>query len=110
MLLVMSDHLDATGPELHLWRAVIAQAISDAQLTGHRKESKRASSEARIWLLGDSKDFRFVCHMALLEPDAVREYAEKLAKMNWVVPHPRNRDGERKRPYETEGDFVLQPE
>ncbi len=79
----------AAQGDVALWRAVIDLAITDATLgllKGHqgRKPSFRPAAErmahrdqARTWLLGMGKDFREVCTLALLEPDAVREAARR---------------------------------
>lgn len=83
-----------SGPEVALWRAVIAQAISDATSIIRAKDPglmKRAGLErdqARTWLLGNSKYFRDVCEMALLEPAAVREKAQALSRNGWIVRKP----------------------
>jgi len=106
----MSDDIEQAGPEVHLWRAVLAQAIADATavvrprlpkdgrpVKERRKEAKSYMSEAmrerdraRDWLLGNSKDFRDVCAMAMLDAAAVRESAERLAARGWYVPRPRH--------------------
>jgi hypothetical protein len=77
-------------PEVALWRAVIAQAISDATAPGRRysktSDERLADSErrrARRWLLGGCEDFREVCALALLEPDAVRDRARLLEQSGW---------------------------
>lgn len=100
------DDLDAASPEVELWRAVVAQAISDATATVRPKHGKRSISpdkaearqvigaalvqrdEARAWLLGNSRDFQDVCHMARLDPDAVRAKAERLKRFGWEVRVP----------------------
>lgn len=83
------------NPELELWRTVIAQAISDATFCMLRTNSGKLTSEipvnrksrglervfdfcaARDWLSWGGKDFREVCHLAGLDPDAVRDAAKK---------------------------------
>lgn len=91
-----------SGPETALWRAVIAQAINDAcdrklpspkadgiaektrqSREANLREARRIRMQARDWLLRDNRDFRHVCHMAGLDPDAVRERAQKLARNGW---------------------------
>lgn len=100
--------------EVAMWRAVIAQAIDDAcivvrpQSERGRRDGMPPSPEqvklrqkqmrcymlaailmrdrARAWLLGNEKDFRDVCELALLEPDAVREQAQALSRRDWVQP------------------------
>lgn len=94
--------LEGNGtPEVHLWRAVITQAIGDATLILHppkmtegkekafyflekaMKENIRERDKARDWLLGNSRNFRTACEMAMLDPDAVREAAEELQRQEW---------------------------
>jgi len=41
------------------------------------REARMLREEAREWLLTDSPDFRRVCEWALLEPEAVRDSAER---------------------------------
>ncbi|HVV43176.1 MAG TPA: hypothetical protein VHC94_19170 [Nitrobacter sp.] len=65
-----------------LWCAVLSQAIEDATST---RISKRAQSEKQAaldWLLVDSIDFKTVCTLAGVEPDAVRD---RLMQMPGVV-------------------------
>ena len=95
------------SPETHLWRAVIVQAIFDACLVVRRGKTKtihaarsaaarfqrrtKARDEARRWLLRDTEDFRWVCHMAGLDPDAVRDEALTLERRGWPpVPKARH--------------------
>lgn len=92
-------------PETALWRAVIVQAIEDAtsrdrpekpdekgidRKLRNAREAGRAvalheRNSARIWLLRNSADFREVCHLALLDPDAVREQAQALSRDGWLT-------------------------
>ena len=73
--------------ETALWRAVVLQAFQDATLGLHgasaRGKPPRLSAErrvhagaARTWLLRNSADFRQVCNLAGLEPEAVRRAAQ----------------------------------
>ncbi|MER2263886.1 hypothetical protein [Methylobacterium oxalidis] len=62
--------------ELHLWRAVVQQALADA--TTHTYSHRRARAEARRWLTTPSEDFNDVCLLAGLEPSQVRDHAKKL--------------------------------
>ncbi len=82
----MTDALP-TG-ETALWRAVVVQPFQDATYglhgAGRRRRGRcRAGRDARVnagmartWLLRDSADFRRVCALAGLEPDAVRRSAK----------------------------------
>jgi hypothetical protein len=95
-------------PEIALWRAVIAQAVLDAtSVIRPRVEGRRVSpasrenavmyaakrlraadlvrQRARLWLLGNSRDFNEVCALAMLDADAVREHAETMAIGGWSV-------------------------
>lgn len=74
---------EPSRPELALWRAVVAQALSDACAPTNWGTSKLERDNARGWLLNDSRDFRRVCEFASLDPDAVRESAERLASKGW---------------------------
>lgn len=78
----MSMHypaLDREGAvrERAVWRAVIMQALSDAGNRSHKQENLKARREAIEWLTGFSEDFMLVCQLAGLEPDYVRERAQK---------------------------------
>lgn len=82
-------------PEVHLWRAVIVQAMTDATMNVRlfdgpttSKQSKiveniRERADSRRWLLDNSRDFRRVCELAMLDPAAVRDSAMKLSKDGW---------------------------
>ena len=72
--------------ETALWRAVILQAFQDATHGTHNARTNRKprrpsaslglhARTAREWLLGNSHDFRTVCDLAGLNPDAVRRSA-----------------------------------
>ena len=54
-------------PEQALWSEVIIIAINDA-LKGHGWNKE----EAIAWFYGNGKDFRFVCDLANIDPDALR--------------------------------------
>ena len=45
----------------------------------------RVRSEARSWLVGDSADFRLVCTLALLDPDAVHDRMIRLQARHWQL-------------------------
>ncbi len=72
------------SPHERLWQAVLARAFDDTPgKDGKDPERNRDRAAAKAWLLGNSRDFREVCHLALLDPDAVRERAELLAAKGW---------------------------
>lgn len=52
------------------------------------KEAMRIRDDARKWLLHDNKDFPFVCHMAQLDPSAVRDEAQRLSRNGWPARKP----------------------
>lgn len=105
--------------EVAMWRAVIHRAIEDATsivTTARRRRMKlnlaerspeqrkkywtererniayaaRLRNEARRWLLCNDKDFKEVCHNALLDPDYVFKLARQLKENGWErLPHMR---------------------
>jgi hypothetical protein len=109
----VSMNTAAAQGEVALWRAVIDQAITDATLgllkgePGRKKQARPSvermihRDQARTWLLGMGKDFREVCSMALLEPDAVRAAARRqIAQadaMPIILPAPKPHPIEHKR-------------
>lgn len=56
-----------------LWAAVLSTAIEDATTLRTSKQAERDKQVALEWLLTDSKDFRSVCWMAGVDPEAVRD-------------------------------------
>lgn len=82
------------SPERAMWRAVISQAVIDASWTRTGKhenpdDSRLNRDQARAWLLGNSRDFRHVCYLADLDPDAVRDSALRKDEAGW--PSMRNK-------------------
>jgi len=82
------------SPEQTLWRSVIDQALSDACGVGIRcgvteSVSSALRRSARAWFWHKTEDFRDVCDMAGMDPNAVRDRAIKL--MNANKKHPRTR-------------------
>ena len=80
------SNLSGIAGEGTLFRAVIARAFHDAlnrraidgkAVDSDAREARMLREEARDWLLADSPDFRRVCEWALLEPEAVRDSAER---------------------------------
>ena len=111
------DDLHKPWPEVGLWRAVLLQLVEDATFTykptqrknfrlmtdEQRQNSARARiaaadeahrnrSVARAWLLSNSRDFREVCSLAQLDPEAVYDHAAKLARQGWPAPQKRRAD------------------
>jgi hypothetical protein len=83
--------METHSAELHMWRSVVVQAFNDATSSSNGKEERRERASARLWLLSDSRDFRFVCSMALLDSDAVKESASRLQDRDWVVRFQRQK-------------------
>ena len=90
-----------TQCEVALWLAVIDQALTDATLGLLKKRRpgkargrvaavrKSHRDQARSWLLGMSEEFREVCWMAGLEPDAVCEAAQRqIAEADAILTPP----------------------
>lgn len=64
-----------------LWCAVLRQAVIDATQMPSATAPKRVHAEkrqARAWLTKNSEDFRDVCHLAGMDPEAVREHAVRV--------------------------------
>lgn len=74
--------------EQEMWASVVQLAFSDATATSTSKTAPATRLErqqARDWLVGNSRDFREVCSLAGVDPDAVREQAQKLQDLGWAV-------------------------
>lgn len=88
--------------ERELWAAVISQALGDAigdfRGTAQPKERARIQQEAIKWFRDNSRDFREVCILADVDPDAVRERALKLIEKAPVFVPPPPRVDRRRRP------------
>lgn len=70
-------------PEIRLWRAVIAQMLTDA--TGGKcgvKDGTHAQDkyQATIWFERRQRDFRDVCIMAGFEPDQIWQWSMEFLK------------------------------
>lgn len=61
--------------ELHLWRAVIAQALDDATSTRFTRTASLDRRQARAWFKSAGPDFTETCALAGLDPEAVRNHA-----------------------------------
>jgi hypothetical protein len=84
-------YLGSTG-ERSLWAAVLQQAIEDATLVEveHWSRDRIMNARgARSWLADCRPDFRHVCYLAGLDPDAVNEaLAERLSAAPPIPPLP----------------------
>ena len=61
-------------PEQRLWQAVLGQAIRDAIMEDPQTlKSTMAKKSARFWFDSADRNFRWVCEMAGMDPDAVSE-------------------------------------
>ena len=56
-------------PELVMWRAVVAQAITDAKYQGLLKAYLECKRMATSWFSNFSRDFKLTCHYADIDPD-----------------------------------------
>jgi hypothetical protein len=91
----------------NLWSAVVHTALTDAltplpaakvrtKLGRNRNTTKSEQSrrqgiaanqrKARSWLTSDDTDFRFVCGLAGLDPNAMLERTRVLAARGWPLP------------------------
>lgn len=72
----------STDTDCTLWRAVIAQALEDAtkplpsEHTANYKRRLTEREEARGYFTSITDDFKHVCHLADLDPEAVQEMAQ----------------------------------
>lgn len=76
-----------SNPEQALWRAVIAQAITDASGKGSLC-STYEQARAHDWLLIPNRDFSRACALADLEPDYVRAQARKAIAKHGDIATP----------------------
>ena len=61
-------------PEQRLWQAVIGQAVADAMMEDPQSfKSVDAKKSARRWFDFAGGNFRMVCELAGMNPDAVSE-------------------------------------
>lgn len=61
-------------PERQLWAAVLGQAVNDAlRESAYSSEDRRGKNSARSWMDGQGRDFRLVCTLAGMEPEAVAD-------------------------------------
>jgi hypothetical protein len=84
-LAVLEEEKPGIPAEQMLWLAVIARIMEDATagltIPGATKcDVERVRNEAVNWFTDNSRDFRDVCILAGLDPDAVRWHALKAIK------------------------------
>lgn len=61
-------------PEQRLWQAVLGQAVADAMMEDPQSsKSVDAKKSARRWFDLADRNFRMVCELAGMNPDAVSE-------------------------------------
>ncbi len=61
-------------PEQRLWQAVLGQAVADAIMEDPQSsKSVDAKESARRWFDFADRNFRMVCELAGMNPDAVSE-------------------------------------
>ena len=76
-----NDHPDRMSGEQKLWRAVIAQALSDATSQSHKPEARYFRQQAEAWLTGFSRDFHEVCACAGVNPAYIRSKARQALEL-----------------------------
>lgn len=73
-----------------LWCSVIALAIEDATANVDIKNERTSrildKQQARRWLMEPNRDFNEVCHLAGLDPEAVRERTRRLIEKHDAAP------------------------
>lgn len=69
------EKLDDSHSYIHLWNAVILQAITDATTNYKRTENRMEKIRATTWLLQNNTDFPLICHLAGHSPSYVRTKA-----------------------------------
>lgn len=74
-----------------LWCAVLSQAITDATTKRIGKDAQRDQRAAIEWLSTDNRDFRTVCTLAGVDPEAVRDRLMRLLPPRGVVEKFQNR-------------------
>ena len=82
--------------ERRLWQAVLALAIADATSKSQTNFAIQNRDPADSWIRDGRKDFREVCAMAGLDPNAVREaYVQGRVDGSLLVYHrePRQQKG-----------------
>lgn len=67
------NQLDDEHQDRQLWCSVLSLAIADATSLRTGKDAQRDRHAALKWLLTDTNDFRTVCTLAGLDPEAVRD-------------------------------------
>lgn len=61
-------------PEQRLWQAVLGQAVADAKMDDPQSsQSVDAKKSARRWFDFADRNFRMVCELSGMNPDAVSE-------------------------------------
>ena len=68
------------SPELMLWQAVIAQAITDATYNGLRKNYLECKRLAISWFSRYSSDFQATCNYADVDPKYAYQKFQKATK------------------------------
>lgn len=64
--------------EQMLWRAVLCQAVEDANCKSHKIDKKSIGLKAKTWLMNDNEDFKIVCDMAGYDPARVRRHIKNI--------------------------------
>ncbi len=69
----VEDSEQEVEAEVHMWRAVIDQALDDFLFNSSDSYSETNYLEAKIWLRWNSADFVEVCNLALIDPELARQ-------------------------------------
>jgi AraC-like DNA-binding protein len=69
--------IDPEKTSRNLWASVITQAVNDATANSGPHGFELDRMHARNWLTDNSADFQHVCAMADVDPDWIRENAER---------------------------------
>jgi len=65
------------SPEKKLWRGVLMNAIDDSCQGGNDRKTSIFKSQAYVWLLDYSKDFKLVCNFGGFDPLSVKTDFQK---------------------------------
>lgn len=58
--------------EIRLWRSVLDQALQDFEHEVITEDDIKVKENAKIWLVGDTQDFKDVCDLAMVSPEKAR--------------------------------------
>ena len=73
------------SPEHTLWKHVLVHAIEESLLAQNDRKSSIFKSQAYVWLLQNSKDFKLVCYFGGFDPDNIRIKYQRAVNRGSVV-------------------------